>query len=665
MSGRSGLIRRGFAVVLALVVLGITPAGTVAEETDGVTAQSSHTLTTVASPDTTLGGTLADTATLAGAVNPTGTITFSLFLDLTCAVPIFTSTVPVAGNGNYTSASFTPTSPGTYQWVASYSGDVNNTPIGTACNDPNESVVVSLATPELTTIASPDVTLGDGGGLTDTATLAGGFNPTGVIGFTLFGPNDSTCSVVAHGESVPVAGNGTYTSQVSFFPLVPGEYQWVASYSGDANNEFTVTACNDANELTVVNPFPTTLTTVASPDVVIGGALSDTATLTGSAVLPPIGSITFSLFGPDNATCTGTPVFTSTVPVSGNGNYTSNPPFAPTESGTYRWIANYSGDSINAPASTACIDPNEDAVVSQTPTTVTTMASPDIMLGGGTLSDTATLADGFNPTGTVTFSLFGPNDATCAGPPIFNSIEPVSGNGSYVSAQFTPVNVGTYRWIASYSGDANNLPASGACNDANESAVVAPAGVTIITDASPGIELGGGTLSDSATVVGRVNPLPGASIDFRLYGPGDALCAGPPIFESLNVPYPATEGPVTSTAFTPTQPGTYRWIASYSGDANNAPITGACNAPNETVVVTEAAGVPAGSPGSTQAGSLVTTAAPVRSAQLPRTGIEPQRQVVLALLLLIGGALLLLTSRTHLATYTPRHKNGRYTPRHH
>ena len=31
--------------------------------------------------------------------------------------------------------------------------------------------------------------------------------------------------------------------------------------------------------------------------------------------------------------------------------------------------------------------------------------------------------------------------------------------------------------------------------------------------------------------------------------------------------------------------GTYRWIASYSGDANNAAVAGACNAANESVVV--------------------------------------------------------------------------------
>jgi len=45
-----------------------------------------------------------------------------------------------------------------------------------------------------------------------------------------------------------------------------------------------------------------------------------------------------------------------------------------------------------------------------------------------------------------------------------------------LAGNFTPAQEGTYRWIASYSGDANNTAKAGACNDANESTTVgAPA----------------------------------------------------------------------------------------------------------------------------------------------------------------------------------------------
>ena len=80
-------------------------------------------------------------------------------------------------------------------------------------------------------------------------------------------------------------------------------------------------------------------------------------------------------------------------------------------------------------------------------------------------------------------------------------------------------------------------------------------------------------------------PQPGATIDFRLYGPDDATCSGAPVFESLGVPYPVTDEPVTSAAFVPVVAGDYRWVATYSGDTNNNPVSGECNSTNEIVTV--------------------------------------------------------------------------------
>ena len=105
--------------------------------------------------------------------------------------------------------------------------------------------------------------------------------------------------------------------------------------------------------------------------------------------------------------------------------------------------------------------------------TVATQASPGNLLGAP-VHDTATLAGGTSPTGAITFRLYGPNDATCAGPPVFTTAATVAGNGSYPSTSFTPSAAGTYRWTADYSGDRANNPASSACNAANESVTIAP-----------------------------------------------------------------------------------------------------------------------------------------------------------------------------------------------
>ncbi|MEA2299441.1 MAG: hypothetical protein QOF77_2377 [Solirubrobacteraceae bacterium] len=109
--------------------------------------------------------------------------------------------------------------------------------------------------------------------------------------------------------------------------------------------------------------------------------------------------------------------------------------------------------------------------------------------------------------------------------------------------------------------------------------------VPSILTTAPATAALGGQLTDTATVNGLISPLPGATIDFRLYGPVDTACLGTPIFHST-VPYPVTGGPVTSGGFTAPDLGTYRWIAAYSGDADNTPVTGTCNEATETTTVT-------------------------------------------------------------------------------
>ena len=544
---------------------------------DVVVSPMTTTLLTTASAGVTVGGSVSDISTLSGGLVPSGTISFSLFgpNDATCTgAPVFTSSVPVAGNGAYPSGPFTTTAAGTYRWTADYSGDINNAPSSSACNAANESVVVAPAAPTVTTVASPTVVLGNS--VSDAATLSGGVNPTGTIAFTLYGPDDATCggaSVFTAG--IPVAGNGIYNSG-TFTPSAAGTYRWIASYGGDSNNSAFSSACNDAGESVIVSPALTTLTTMSSAGVTVGGTVNDTATLSGGS--SPTGTITFSLFGPDDATCGGTAVFTSSVAVSGNGSYPSAS-FTTSAAGVYRWIAVYSGDANNASSTSVCNAPNESVVVGVGSTTLTTIASPSVAVGGS-ISDSATLAGGVNPVGTITFNLFGPNNATCSGAPISSSSATVSGNGTYPSGSFTTTTAGTYRWAATYGGDANNAPATSPCNAANESVTVTQVVATLTTAASPSVSAGG-TVSDSAAIAGGASPT--GTVTFRLYGPNDAVCGTTPVFTSA---IPVTgNGTYSSASFTTSAAGTYRWVASYSGDTNNAAVNGACNAPNESVVV--------------------------------------------------------------------------------
>ncbi len=257
---------------------------------------------------------------------------------------------------------------------------------------------------------------------------------------------------------------------------------------------------------------------------------------------------------------------------------------------TVQVVDNTQRDSLpNNPLTASGRGTSTGTTVARATPTLATTAAPSLVLGAGTMADNVTVSGRVNPQqgATVGFRLYGPNDTTCSGTPVFESLNlpyPLAG-GPVISAMFTPTSIGQYRWIASYSGDANNNPVSGACNDSNEITVVTPAAPTIVTVASPNINLGSGLLADTAMVSGRVNAQPGATVDFRLYGPNDAICSGVPVFESLGVPHPVAEGPVTSAAFAPIVVGDYRWVATYSGDSNNAAVSGACNNANETATV--------------------------------------------------------------------------------
>src|SRR5262249_50905451 len=141
------------------------------------------------------------------------------------------------------------------------------------------------------------------------------------------------------------------------------------------------------------------------------------------------------------------------------------------------------------------------------------------------IHDTVTLSGGFAPTGSITVKVFGPNDATCDGPALFTDLITVDkGNGSYLSPAHAIDHAGTYRFVASYSGDANNSPVSGACNDANESVAVGKASPAVSTQASADVTVGG-SIHDTVTLTGGFSPT--GSITVNVYGPGDATCATP------------------------------------------------------------------------------------------------------------------------------------------
>ena len=225
-------------------------------------------------------------------------------------------------------------------------------------------------------------------------------------------------------------------------------------YVGDANNN-AATDQGGVAEQVIVAPASPTMTTTASPAVTLGTTaptLSDSAVLAGG--LNPTGSLVFTLTGPGGFT------YTQTDTVRGNSTYTASTPLATTGTvaGTYTWSVTYEGDANN----NAAIDQGgaiEQTVVSSASPTLVTTASAAITLGttAPTLSDSAVLSGGYFPTGSIVFTLSGPNG--------FSYMQPdtVNGNATYTASTplaTTGTVAGTYTWSATYSGDANNNAAN-------------------------------------------------------------------------------------------------------------------------------------------------------------------------------------------------------------
>ena len=563
-----------------------TPAAGACNDTgeSSTVSKASPTITTSATATAASHQPIMDSAVLSatssGAVTPTGSVAFSAYgpNNVACTgSAAFISVVPYNPDGPTSSGAFAPTLSGTYRWIASYSGDTNNSSVNGVCNDNGESSVSGPPAPSITTVATSSVALGQA--ISDSATLAGtsapAMQPTGTIMFSVYGPNNPNCTGIAAFTSTKTVSNNGPINSDPYTPTATGQYRWVASYSGDSNNTAVAGLCNDQGETSSVRSSPT-ITSNATSSATVGSSISDSATLASSSApnVQPTGTITFNLYGAGNTTCGGGPIYSSTKAVSSNGPITSDG-FTPSAGGTYRWVAAYSGDTNNSPVTGHCGDAGETSTITTSASAFSTSASDTTI--GGMITDSATINGGKNPTGNVSFAVYSPNDANCAGAPLSSTSVTVNGNGTYTSPGYTPTAAGTYRWVARYSGDAANASEGDSCGAAGESSVVAKATPSLSSQAS-----GGSSIADTATLSGGYSAT--GTMTFRAYDPSDAGCTGAAVFSSSKAV--SGDGQYSSGAFTPSRSGTYRWIATYSGDANNAVVSGTCNDQGESSTAT-------------------------------------------------------------------------------
>jgi hypothetical protein len=307
------------------------------------------------------------------------------------------------------------------------------------------------ATPTLaTSLSATAVNVGDL--VHDSATLSGAAGtPTGTVTYTAY-TNDTCTAGAQDAGTVNLASDGSIPDSNAISFSTAGTKYWQASYSGDGNNNPVVSVCT--SEQVVVKSKPSIATTLSKTTVSIGGSVSDSATLSAEATADAGGTVTYTVYT-DNA-CSAGARDAGTVQVV-NGLVPDSNVLTFGHAGTFYWQAVYSGDAKNNGATSPCT--SEVLVV---PPNVTQISTAQNLLP----NDTATLSGlGGTAGGTVTFSLYAPSDATCAGTAAYTQTVPVSGSGSYSTSNtaFLAGTAGTWRWKVVYSGDDDNNGSTSAC----------------------------------------------------------------------------------------------------------------------------------------------------------------------------------------------------------
>jgi hypothetical protein len=220
---------------------------------------------------------------------------------------------------------------------------------------------------------------------------------------------------------------------------------------------------------------------------------------------------------------------------------------------------------------------------------VITLAHPSITISpqpasvavGTSISDQATVTGGFNPTGTVTFNLY--NNPNGTGTPFFTDTQPLV-NGAATSKSYTVIAAGTYYWVATYNGDANNNPVS--TGTADEPVVITRVSPSITGIQQPTTAIVESPIGDKATVSGGFNPT--GTVTFRLYDNPNG--SGTPLFtDTENM----VNGKATTSGYTTVATGKVYWVATYNGDANNNSVSSRTADQPVTIVPVVTANCPA------------------------------------------------------------------------
>ncbi len=321
-----------------------------------------------------------------------------------------------------------------------------------------------------------------------------------------------------------------------------------------------------------------TLTNPAVNTVALTGVAFTDSLPSGLVIATPNGFTGFCGGGTITATAGSSSVSLSGANLAVNSSCT----FSMNVLGTAAGVKNNTTGAVTSTNGGTGTTATASLTVNQATPTLTTTASGPVVVGGN-ITDTAHLSGGYALTGTITYSVYAPGDTSCT-----SALTPaptsatVSGAGNYTSGNFATTAAGSYRWIAHYSGDTNNVAVNTACNDSSENSTVNQATPTLSTALVPSNPVVGQPVYDTATLSGATNNA-GGTVTYTVYT--DSSCSS--IYSTTGNPstVTVTNGSVpNSNSITFGSAATYYWQAVYSGDSNNQSTASTCN--SETSAVT-------------------------------------------------------------------------------
>jgi hypothetical protein len=419
-------------------------------------------------------------------------------------------------------------------------------------------------------------------GVKDHATLKGtSGKPSGQVKYALY--SDKGCkTLVAKAGEVTVSGSNVPASNSEKIMKV-GTYYWQAGYKGDEVNQAGTSACGSEVETVKANIASTSLSTTLSGEskegetitVLEGGAITDTATLSGTNAGSASGMVTYDVYS--DSACKTLVAEAGEETVSSGKVPASNE--VKLEGGaSYYWRATYKGDALNEGSKSTC---GAEIASVKAATSLSTSLSGEGQSGGeievqpeALVHDTATLTgdNASSATGTVTYKAYA--DSACTKLLFEAGVVSVSG-GVVPPSSEESLSKGTYYWQASYSGDSLHQASTSTCGSEIASVKEATQLTTLLSGedlSAEQLEVGKGeSVSDDATLNGIDAPMATGTVKYNVYS--DSACKEL-IAEAGKVS--VTAGMVPASNGEKLAGGTYYWQAVYSGDSSNLGSTSGC-----------------------------------------------------------------------------------------